>query len=436
MFPMRRPIRTPPFLTEEQSLLGVEPPSGPPPVPPPPTEAPMPMPVEDPMGPPPPQLRQARPTPPPPEMMPPDPTTTTARPEIPPDPARLRWQDDEDLYRSIQGQRPRMDKPPGLLNRIGGMALGGLGGYLMSSPRAGAQATGQRAMGLIPEILNPGQKRKMQEWSQDLELAKTRADRSKAGLKTEEDLREGESNRQYKEAQGEYYKELPKIRSEQTAATKASKMVMVTPEIAKELGYDDERIGEEISAAQYTADKKQKGFRDHDTAKMAELEKKLKQREDEVAAVTKRLQDIEAGRNQTKKDVAKTAADAKVEAAGKSGARPQAKKLIPRGVKRGDKTYVAYIDANGDTTVTEHEMGSGAAKEDPFLAKLFQGEVKPPEPPKPGAAVPKSAASAVKANSGGEPKPDKEIKIKLKSDGKSYMVKESEFDPKFHERIK
>jgi len=434
MFPMRRPIRTPPFLTEEQSMLGEgQPPVGatPSPVPPPPPEAPMPMPVEDPMGPPPPQLRQARPMPPPPEMMPPDPTTTTARPEIPPDPARMRWQDDEDLYRSIQGQRPKREKP-GILNTIGGMALGGLGGYLMSSPRAGAQATGQRAMGLVPEILNPGQKRKMQEWTQDLELAKTRADRSRAGVKTEEDLREGESNRQYKDAQGDYYKELPKIRSEQTAATKATKMVMVTPEIAKELGYDDDRIGDEISATQYTADKKQKGFRDHDASKMAELEKKLKQREDEVAAITKRLTDIESGRNQTKRDVAKTAAAAKVTAAGVTASKPAPVKNLPRGVKVGDKTFVAYMDKDGDTIVTEHELGSPAAKEDPFLSKLFQGEVKPPEPPKSGAAAPKAATPAVKANSkAGENR----IRIKIKSSGQTGTIKESEFNSKLHEKL-
>jgi hypothetical protein len=278
-------------------------------------------------------------------------------------------------------------------------------------------------MELAPEMLRPGHRQKMQEWSSDLDLAKGRADRSKEGVKIEEDIREGESNRKYKDAQGEYYKELPKIRSEQTAATKATKMVMITPEIAKELGYDDERIGEEITATQYTADKKQKGFRDHDASKMTELEKKLAAKDKEIADVTKRLKDIEEGRNQTRKDVAKTTADARIKAAGISGAaKPKAVKNLPKGVKRGDKTYVAYMDSEGNTTVTDYELGSSSGND--YISKLFQA----PET-KSGAAAPKPAATA---NSG---TPEKKIRIKIKSSGQTGTIKESEFDSKFHERL-
>ena len=414
-------------------MLMEEPAATPRPMPPPAPEPPMPE------APPPetmPQLRPQRPMPPPPETMPPDPTTVTSRPEAPPDPARLRWQDDEDLYRSIQGQRPKMEKP-GLLNKIAGAAMGGLGGYLMSSHRPGAQVAGQQAMGLIPEIMRPGHKAKMQEWSQDLDLAKNRADRSKAAVKAEEDIREGESNREYKKAQGDYYKALPGIRSEQTAATKATKMVTITPEMAKELGYSDDEIGEEIPVARYNRDKQQKGFRDHDSAKMAELEKKLEVERKKNEDNDKRIRDIEAGRNTSREKVATTQADAKVRAAGISANRPKPMKLIPRGVKQGDKTMVAYIDENGDTVVTEHELGAAAAKQDPWLANLY----KQPES-QPGAAASKPAAAPApanptKPNPAPQPNPQsgKKIRIKSKITNKTGTILESQFDPAKHEKL-
>lgn len=409
---LQRSFRTPPFLPEDDELA-MRPP-----------EAPMPVPEEN-LGPPP-ELRQSRPQAPPPELMPPDPTTTTSRPEIPPpppSPAQLRWQDDEDLYRSIQAQRPQMKKP-GILNTIAGAAMGGLGGYLASSHRPGAQATGQRALAMAPDLLHPGHRQRMQEWTTDLDLAKARADRGKEALKMEEGLREGESNRDFKKKQGAYYEALPGIRSEQAAAAKAAKMVTITPEIAKELGYDDSRIGDEISVAQYGWDKKQKGFRDHDAAKMSELEAKLKAREDEVSAITQRLKELEEMRGTTRKDVAKTSADARVKAAGISANKPTPAKLIPRGVTRGGKTYVAYLDSEGQTVVTDHELGAASARQDPFLAKLFAAQ--------PNAGEPAKAATAVKAN---QEAPTKKIKVRDKTDGKSGLIDEKDFDPKIHERL-
>lgn len=431
MFQMRGPIRTPPFLPEDEAEMLARPAESPMPEPPSTPLSgmpPPPGPPELPVGPP---MRQSRPMPPPPETIPPDPTMTTARPDIPPDPARMRWQDDEDLYRSIQGQRPKAEKP-GIWNRIAGAAMGGLGGYLASSPRAGAQATGQRAMGLVPEILNPGHQKRMQEWSQDLDMAKSRADRSKGIVKQEEDIKEGESNRKYKEGQGEYYKALPGIRSEQAAATKSTKMVTITPDVAKELGYDEDRIGDEISVAQYTADKKQKGFRDHDTAKMSELEKKLKASEDREKEVTKRLTDLEKMKGDTKKATTQITADSKVKAAGIAANKAHPVKPLPKGVKRGDKTYVAYMDSDGDTVVTEHEMGSSEGKN--YLAELFgKTPTSPPAPAPPKAGEPTPPKAAVKANEG--PKPEGRIRIRVKATNKTGSINASEFNPKLHEKI-
>lgn len=410
---------TPPFITPEQGELMAEGLPGPPP----------------PDLPPAPELRPGRPKMGQPPIPPtPDPTMITSRPDPPPDPARLRWQDDEELFRSIQKQRPEM-RPPGLLNKIGAAAMGGLGGYLMSSPRPGAQAAGQRAMGIIPDILHPGRKQQMQTWGQEMDLAKTRVDRSREAAKLSEDLDKSEASQDYMKAQAKYQEELPELRRQQTNVSREAKMVTITPEIAKELGLGDDRLGEEISVGQYTAEKKAKSWEKKNAEDRAKWEAEIKARKAELDEKNKVLKELEDKRGTNREKVAKTQAAARIQAAGISANKPRPTKLVPRGVKLGDKTYHAYMDDDGNITATDFEVGDTRANDDPVLSLLLNQEKKPTEvTPKPEIKPTATPKPAAKANT--KPSEDKRIRIKVKANGRTATILEKEFDPAKYEKLK
>jgi hypothetical protein len=187
---------------------------------------------------------------------------------------------------TLQSAPPSMPNP-GVLNRLGAAAVGGLAGYLNTSPH---QRRPIDTSSLQRNILYPGFDRKSEQWQRDVQAAQGQVATERQGVMDQSQLEKNDASSEYMRQQGEYMAAKPELEASKNEVNALKNQTVITREMAPQFGLDPAEIAEtglRVSSTAANAMARQKSFSVKNENDLKMLREKLQS--GEVTAAENRL---------------------------------------------------------------------------------------------------------------------------------------------------